>query len=220
MDEPWQQRSPAKQDKFNTEANKLCAAFLEPEFAPALSQTLKDLAGEELSVEDGEQSVLIQYPHSFSLSAILPQIRLEIGPLASWIPNEHKEIRSYAAEKFPHLFSQSSTIVSTVAVHSTFWVKATILHQEAHRASGSPLPNRYSRHYYDLFRLSKTLIRDKALADLDLLQSRRIKPLTSNLIGYTISHNRLTYKKMSPLFRYSSGIATTSEFYLKEFHHG
>lgn len=77
------------------------------------------MAGEELSVEAEEQSVLIQYPHSFSLSAILPQIRLEIGPLASWIPNEQKGIRSYAAEKFPHLFSQSSTIVSTVAAQRT-----------------------------------------------------------------------------------------------------
>ena len=117
-----------------------------------------------------DQDVLIQYPHSFSLSAILPQIKLEIGPLAAWIPNEEKEIRPYAAEKFPHLFSQPSTAVSTVTAERTFWEKATILHQEAHRPTAIRLPSRYSRHYYDLYRLSRSPIRDMALAQLDLLQ--------------------------------------------------
>ena len=110
-DEPWQERSATGQNEFNKEANQQCAAFLAREFVPALSQSLQELAAVEIGVEAKEQDVLIQYPHSFSLSAILPQIKLEIGPLAAWIPNEEKEIRPYAAEKFPYLFSQSSTAV-------------------------------------------------------------------------------------------------------------
>ena len=169
-DEPWQERSATRQNEFNKEANQKCAAFLTSEFVPALSQSLKELAAAEIGIEAKQQDVLIQYPHSFSLSAILPQIKLEIGPLAAWTPNEEKEIRPYAAEKFPHLFSQSSTVVSTVVAERTFWEKATILHQEAHRPPASRLPPRYSRHYYDVYRLSRSTIRDKALAQLDLLQ--------------------------------------------------
>jgi hypothetical protein len=169
-DEPWQDRSSNKQSEFNIKANRQCAAFLEHEFVPDLSQSLKDLAAAGIGVESNDQDVLIQYPHSFSLSAIRPQIKLEIGPLAAWIPNEKKEIRPYAAEKFPHLFSQPSTAVSTVTAERTFWEKATILHQEAHRPSTSLIPPRYSRHYYDLYRLSRSPIRDKALAHIDLLQ--------------------------------------------------
>ena len=139
-DEPWQERSATRQNEFNKEANQKCAAFLTSAFVPALSQSLKELAAAEIGIEAKQQDVLIQYPHSFSLSAILPQIKLEIGPLAAWTPNEEKEIRPYAAEKFPHLFSQSSTVVSTVVAERTFWEKATILHQEAHRPPASRLP--------------------------------------------------------------------------------
>lgn len=169
-DEPWQERSATRQHEFNLEANHKCSAFLAREFVPAMSQSLKELAVAEIGIEAKEQDVLIQYPHSFSLSAILPQIRLEIGPLAAWIPNEEKGIRPYIAEKFPHLFSQPSITVSTVAAERTFWEKATILHQEAHRPPSSLLPSRYSRHYYDLYRLNRAPVRDKALAQLDLLQ--------------------------------------------------
>jgi predicted nucleotidyltransferase component of viral defense system len=169
-DEPWQERSATRQNEFNIAANQQCAAFLAHEIVPALSQSLKELAAAEISIEASGQDVLIKYPHSFSLKAILPLIKLEIGPLAAWIPREEKEIRPYAAEKFPHLFSQPSTTVSTVKAERTFWEKATILHQEAHRTLVNPLPPRYSRHYYDLYRLSRSPIRDKALAQLDLLQ--------------------------------------------------
>ncbi len=169
-DEPWKRRSANKQNEFNIEANQQCATFLASEFVPSLGQSLTELAATEIRVGSKEQDVLIQYPHSFSLSAILPQIKLEIGPLAAWIPNEEKEIRPYAAEKFPHLFSHSSAVISTVAAQRTFWEKATILHQEAHRPSASPFPPRYSRHYYDLYRLCNSPIRDKALAHLDLLE--------------------------------------------------
>jgi len=169
-DEPWQERSATRQNEFNIEANHQCAAFLAREFVPAISQSLIELATLEIGIVAREQDVLIQYPHSFSLSAIIPQIKLEIGPLAAWIPKEKREIRPYAAEKFPNLFTQPSTNVSTVKAERTFWEKATILHQEAHRPPAGRFPSRYSRHYYDLYKLSRSPIRDKALAQLDLLQ--------------------------------------------------
>ena len=50
----------------------------------------------------------------------------------------------------------------------SFWEKAKILHQQAHRPT--PMPPRYSRHYYDLHKLAGSPVCDAALADLALLQ--------------------------------------------------
>ena len=50
----------------------------------------------------------------------------------------------------------------------TFWEKATILHQEAHRAA--LIPPRYSRHYYDLYKLASSPVREAALRQLGLLR--------------------------------------------------
>ena len=153
-DEPWQERSPTKQDAFGKQANQRAAEFLAHEFVPALARDLKARIDTGIEVAVQGQVVLIPYPRAFSLEAINPQIRLEIGPLAAWVPNEQKPIRPYAAEQFPKEFTIPGTTVRTIAVERTFWEKATILHQEAHRGPDRPLPPRYSRHYYDVYRLS------------------------------------------------------------------
>jgi hypothetical protein len=61
--------------------------------------------------------------------------------------------------------------VNVIAAERTFWEKVTILHHEAHRPQESVQPSRYSRHYYDLFKLANTEIKDRALKDLNLLRS-------------------------------------------------
>lgn len=54
----------------------------------------------------------------------------------------------------------------------TFWEKAIILHQEANRKEGK-FPSRYSRHYYDLYRMFSTDIKKDALEDRELLEEVR-----------------------------------------------
>ena len=51
----------------------------------------------------------------------------------------------------------------------TFWEKATILHAEYHRPLERTLPDRYSRHYYDVAMLAQGPIRAEAVADMNLL---------------------------------------------------
>ena len=58
---------------------------------------------------------------------------------------------------------------SRLLAKRTFWEKATILHAEYHRPPEKPLPDRYSRHYYDVAMLAQGPIRAEALADMDLL---------------------------------------------------
>jgi len=111
--------------------------------------------------------VNLGYPAAFSAGYIRPQVRLEIGPLASWVPSSSRTIRSYAAEAFPRAFADPLCAVVAIDAERTFWEKATILHQEAHRAVA--IPARYSRHYYDLYRLANSPIKSSALSNLALL---------------------------------------------------
>jgi predicted nucleotidyltransferase component of viral defense system len=172
-EELLQARSIAKQQQLNKTANQRCVDFLRTEFTPSIRQGLSELIGAEMQIsidDEDAQSILIRYPRAFLLEAIRPEIVLEIGPLAAWAPNEPKEIHPYAAEKYPDLFKKKFTVVTTVVAERTFWEKVTILHQEAHRPDNKPLLRRYSRHYYDLYRLSKLDIRNRALKRLDLLE--------------------------------------------------
>jgi len=38
--------------------------------------------------------LLVKYPHVFDYDNMQPEVRLEIGPLASWMPNEQYPISS------------------------------------------------------------------------------------------------------------------------------
>lgn len=169
-EEVWKERSINKQNAFSKNANHKTAEFLLKDFAPVLRRKLTTRAGSAIDVTATGQDVFIQYPKAFSLQAIQPQVRLEIGPLAAWLPNEEKSIRPYAAEYFPNFFLQPHTAIRTIAAERTFWEKATILHQEAHRGLDKRQQDRYSRHYYDLYRLSLMPVGNLALSRFDLLE--------------------------------------------------
>jgi len=92
----------------------------------------------------------IQYPSGSNNAYLRSEIRLEIGPLAQWVPNAEYDIRSYVAEVFPDVVDEPVHSIRTIKAERTFWEKVTILHQEAFRPDEKPQPARYSRHYYDL----------------------------------------------------------------------
>jgi hypothetical protein len=69
-------------------------------------------------------------PQHFPDTYLRPEIRLEIGPLAAWLPHEDRIIRSYASEAFPKLFENPECQVRVTRAERTFWEKATILHHE------------------------------------------------------------------------------------------
>ncbi len=171
--EPWATRSNTKQDAFNKEANSRAEHFLAETFVPDICEGLSAELGQAANIyidNQDPQTVIFAYPHLFHNAATLPIIRLEIGALAAWTPAIVATITSYAAEQYPDVFSMPSTKVLTVSPERTFWEKATILHHEANRPAHLPMPSRYSRHYYDLYRMSLTTVKDSSLADFDLLR--------------------------------------------------
>lgn len=172
LNEPWEERSNTKQDIFNKDANTRAEHFLRDVFLPSIIVDLTAELGESIKCfidSDDPQTVKIVYPNSFSDLSILQEIRLEIGALAAWTPVRSVNITPYVAQEYGRLFAQPMTEILTVLPERTFWEKVTILHREAFRAEDKPFPSRYSRHYYDLYRMSQTEVKANALADNDLL---------------------------------------------------
>ena len=168
----WEKRSRTQQQKFNNEMNAKAQKYLNHEFTPQLQEVFSEkIENSDFKlICQEEQIVKFHYPRSINEESYLkPEILLEVGPVASWKPYHRYKIESYASEKFRDLFDEAFVEVSAIDAERTFWEKATILHQEAHRKSKLP-PIRYTRHFYDLYMMSQQPVKNKALLRLDLLK--------------------------------------------------
>jgi len=170
-EDPNMERSKNKQDKFNKSVPPLSREYIATIFLPEVIKLLGGVCSAE--IEEGAPDVInIQYPSSFESNYLRPEIRLEIGPLALWVPNARHEISPYVAEVFPDVFKRSACFVNVIKAERTFWEKATILHAEAFRPEHKPHLARYSRHYYDLAMMARDeATQSTALSDLELLHS-------------------------------------------------
>ena len=171
MDDPYLVRSNTKQDRFNKAVPDLSRQYIAQTFLPEVQRLLRGICSAE--IEDGAPDVInIKYPSNYKSDYLRPEIRLEIGPLAMWTPNERYEIRSYVAEVFPYVFDEPFCHVQAIKAERTFWEKATILHAEAFRPETKRLPVRYSRHYYDLVMMAADPdVKQAAFSDRNLLQT-------------------------------------------------
>jgi hypothetical protein len=168
QDDPEAARSKTQQIKFNEATNAEAITYIDTVLLPQVRQCVGDLCACSIDAVN-PHAINIRYPAAFGDAYLRPEILLEIGPLASWLPSGVFAIQPYAAQYFAHIFEKPSCEVPTILAERTFWEKATILHQEAHRAEDKPMPPRYSRHYYDLARLALSDVKHIALADLEML---------------------------------------------------
>jgi hypothetical protein len=136
------------------------------------TETLRPAGSWHLAVDQrGPNIVRFYYPPAVAdrVAYIAPQVTLELGTHAEFIPRGEFSIRSFAAGGFPRLFSQPDVPVTSLLAKRTFWEKATILHAEFHRPAEKATPARYSRHYYDVAMMAAHRVKDDAVSDLDLL---------------------------------------------------
>lgn len=169
-EDPYQELpSRTQQDRFNKEFNFRAIGYIHSTLCPQLDELLNHCPGVSVAVgRNDPQSIEMRYSAAFPQNYLRPEIRLEIGPLASFVPRDEFIIKPFAAEVYPEVFEAAECPVIAIKAERTFWEKATILHQQAHRTS--PMPSRYSRHYYDIYRLAKSDIKEKAFKDLKLLE--------------------------------------------------
>ena len=207
LNEPWEQRSNTKQDAFNKEANSRAEAFLSEKLLPVLKEDMGKILGKEAHfyiLPEDAQTICFQYPKIFEDSSTLQIIRLEIGALAAWTPSVSKTITSYVAETYPKVFSKPDTTILTASAERTFWEKATILHHEANQPENLSMPDRYSRHYYDLYCIANSEIKASAYRNLDLL--KRVTDFKMKFYPRKWAHYELavpgTLKLLPPEYRW------------------
>lgn len=167
--EPLEERSANQQDKLNKEILVKTSEFLQTAFIPKIKEVLRRLINQDLQIAYEDDAVIISYGNAYADASILHSIRLEIGALAAWTPTQIATIRPHIAEAYPNQFGDVSVNVRTTTPERTFWEKITILHREALRPESSLLPPRMSRHYYDVHRMAKLGILDRALENPGLL---------------------------------------------------
>lgn len=169
-EDPLEERTKTQQDKFNKAINVQAQGYIAGELVAMVSSVIVPVCSCSVDSADGHV-INVRYPAAFSDEYLRPEVRLEIGSLASWFPFDHYQIKPYAAEAFPDVFSDPECAVIAIKAVRTFWEKATILHQEAHRSVGSDQLSRHSRHYYDLAMMAKSEVKGDAIVDLPQLEA-------------------------------------------------
>lgn len=159
----------------------VCVEMIRSVYLPLLQQEF----AASLETEEGwslqrdlynPQTILFTYPGTepaadpLDAAHLRPVIRLELGARGEPWPSEVAQIRPTAAEDFPDIFREPAAEIRVVSARRTFWEKATILHSWYHAGPEHPLRERQSRHYYDMFMLARSAVRDAALGDFDLLR--------------------------------------------------
>jgi hypothetical protein len=182
--------------------NEEAKIYINEQILPMVGKLLTPLCSCTVDKED-PFNINITYPASFSYTYLKPQILLEIGPLASWLPSDSFSISSYVAQKFPDFFDDIEVKVNAIVAKRTFWEKATILHQEANRVKEKLMPPRYSRHYYDLAIMAESDVKDIALDDMELLHQvidfkQKFYPATWAKFEEAIPN---TLKLLPPIYR-------------------
>ena len=169
-------RSKSRRNAILEDMMASCQQYIGGEFLNVFRARCTELLGPAgtwgLDVDPQDpNAVRFRYPPAVttSLAYVAPQVVLELGTHAEFVPRDRFAIHSFVAEEFPNLVTETHIDVIALFAKRTFWEKATILHAEYHRPAEKPLPGRYSRHYYDVAMLAQGPIRTEALSDLELL---------------------------------------------------
>lgn len=168
-DNPHEKLSKKKQDIFNKETRKRVQEYLKITFVDEIQRVIGRICSATINSDDSN-IIIVEYPTIFTDKYLRSQILLEIGAFASWIPNDDYTITPYAYDYFPNKFSKPKCELRAIKAERTFWEKVTILHSIAHLPNTKDLPKRYSRHYYDLWKMFKSPFKDKAVNDIELLK--------------------------------------------------
>ncbi|MBS4762196.1 nucleotidyl transferase AbiEii/AbiGii toxin family protein [Carnobacteriaceae bacterium zg-ZUI252] len=171
--EPYEERSNTKQLKFNNKLNEDTKVFLKEKVFYTLEKDFKEILKDRdfcfYIDENDEQTICFDYPKNHKDSSILQVIRLEFGSLAEPIPANRRKIQTYIKEVYPNVFDEEIEVIAVDSLR-TFYEKITILHREANRVNGN-YPSRYSRHFYDVYQMVCTEMREDSLMNTELLSS-------------------------------------------------
>lgn len=175
--------SPAQRKKRAKSLQKACVEYVRTDLTPALEGAITSILGSakgaagwlryEFEAESKSPVIWFDYPSALpsEFAYVRRAIKLEPGSLADQQPvGTHQITPLIARVAGDDAFTDFQTSVVAMELGRTFWEKATILHAEYNRPESKPLPDRLSRHYYDVSQLWRrpersTLASDRRLLD-------------------------------------------------------
>lgn len=171
-------------DISKTQVGKLRDAsnhYLTGEFLEELIARFNDagISNVQISIVDPESpdddpvKIGVFYPSLVQYTEyIQPRVLLEIGSRSLMEPSTECAFRSMIGDTFPgNNFADSDINIRCVNPERTFLEKLFLLHEEHQRPRDKMKIENKSRHYYDLYRISKTEFADKAIEDRELFQT-------------------------------------------------
>jgi hypothetical protein len=102
--------------------NAKAVAYIQDTLLSQLNHLFTPIPGIIAGIDENDpHTVNVFYPAAFEAAYIRPAVRLEIGPLASWVPSSTHGIKAYAAQAFPEAFSNPVFEVIAIDAERTFW---------------------------------------------------------------------------------------------------
>lgn len=98
-------------------------------------------------------------------------VLIEFGARNSTEPCVKHQIAPYIANSSALGVAMPVGTVNVLSPLRTYFEKATLIHIECQKENTKPTPDRYARHWYDLFMLSHSKIGEAAFANLGILKS-------------------------------------------------
>lgn len=139
----------------------------------------RGLTGLKFEKQESDESDLdpvclyVYYPEIIkSPGYIEPRVKIEIGSRSLYEPLADRSIISILDKYYPkETFAQTSIDIPSVIPERTYLEKIFLLHEMFKCPADKRRVERYSRHLYDIFQISRTEYSDKALNDHDLYQT-------------------------------------------------
>ena len=171
-----------KQQRLRLEAIKqACQIYIQGSLKERLNRQIKAAfrdAGvsitEDPVVQDPDdpdkQTLLVRYP-SVSTNPdeyVKPTVKIEAGAKSAFDPHRSTSIQPYVADDMPTTNLIVPDVV-TIDAERTFWDKVVILHGlrrwHDNRGALRQQGHRVSRHYYDIYKLSRSPVGQRAAKD-------------------------------------------------------
>jgi hypothetical protein len=135
-------------------------------------QFATDFPSDKIKIEINENREIIKIYYPSTLQAkteyLKNYIMLEFGGRNIITPNNQQQITAILSSHFKNLKFPSAN-VTVLSPIRTFWEKATLIHVECNRDRLLNTPERLSRHWYDLVKLSNSWVGKQAIQSIDIL---------------------------------------------------
>jgi hypothetical protein len=92
-DDPYGSRSKTKQSQFNEATNTQAIVYIAERLLPIIKALMAPLCDCGID-QHNPHAINIRYPSAFKDAYLRPEILLEIGPLAAWLPADTFNVRA------------------------------------------------------------------------------------------------------------------------------